>query len=240
MTTPMNQHSASECSFFNSTLRSIYVTLVLVFLHNSASALPVGFKDSWMTMGELGKDYSEASLMYTFTPHTAVGIGAVGLKYRHGAMLHTRRIEMIDAHLNHRVARWNFPEAQANVYVLLGLGQAKGNFFGDQQTVLQPGLQFDYETRRVYTALKWHGSYAKAFDFTRSSLSGGFSFYKTEYDEWQPWAVLELSRKGGDLKDAAEVTPYLRFIHKTLFIEAGAPFQKGKSQGLKVNFRYTF
>lgn len=214
--------------------------LSLILASASSQALPVGFKDSWMTMGELGKDYSEVNLIYTFTPHTSVGAGVVGLKYQHGPLMHTRRIEMLDAHLNHRIARWNFPEAQANIYLQMGLGQARGNFFAGSQTVLQPGLQLDYETRRIYTALKWHGSYSKAFDYTRTSLSGGFSFYKTEYEEWQPWAILELSRKGGDLKDSTEITPYLRFIHKTLFIEAGAPFQNGQRQGLKVNFRYTF
>jgi hypothetical protein len=225
---------------FNSILRNIYAGLGLFLLGNAASALPVGFKDSWMTMGEIGRDYSEANLIYTFTPKTSAGVGVVGLKYKHGAMAHTRRIEMIDAHLNHRIARWNFPEAQANIYVQMGLGQARSNFFSGSQTVVQPGVQLDYETRRVYAALKWHGSYAKDFDYTRYSLSSGFSFYKTEYDEWQPWLIVEASRKGGDLKDATEITPYVRFIHKTLFIEAGAPFQKGQSQGLKVNFRYTF
>jgi hypothetical protein len=224
---------------FHSFSRSIYAGLGLILLVNSAFALPVGFKDSWMTMGELGKDYSEANLIYTFTPHTSVGAGVVGLKYQHAAA-HTRRIEMIDAHLNHRLARWNFPEAQANIYLQLGLGQARGNFFSGSQTVVQPGVQLDYETRRLYAALKWHGNFAKDFDGSRYGLSGGFSFYKTEYDEWQPWLILEASRKGGDWKDATEITPYIRFIHKTLFIEAGAPFQKGQSQGLKVNFRYTF
>jgi hypothetical protein len=224
---------------FSSCLRNIYAGLGLIVLTNTASALPVGFKDSWMTMGEIGRDYSEANLIYTFAPTTSVGAGLSGLKYKHSSG-QTRRIEMVDAHFNHRVARWNFPEAQANIYVQMGLGQAQGNFFSGSQTVVQPGLQLDYETRRVYAALKWHGSYAEDFDYMRYSLSSGFSFYKTEYDEWQPWLILEAARKGGDLKDATEITPYIRFIHKTLFIEAGAPFKKGKSEGLKVNFRYTF
>jgi hypothetical protein len=219
--------------------RIFYKGFGLFLLMNSAYALPVGFKDSWMTMGEIGRDYSEANLIYTFTPTTSAGAGLVGLKYQH-ASGQTRRIEMIDAHLNHRLIRWNFPEAQANIYLQMGLGQAQSNFFSGSQTVVQPGVQLDYETRRVYAALKWHGNYAKDVDYTRYSLSSGFSFYKTEYDEWQPWVILEASRKGGDLKDATEITPYLRFIHKTLFIEAGAPFQQGKSQGIKVNFRYTF
>ncbi|NJS35991.1 MAG: hypothetical protein HC765_05370 [Brachymonas sp.] len=230
-------------SYFHSTPRRFYAGLSLFLLTNAAFALPVGFKDSWMTMGEVGRDYSEANLMYTFSQKTAIGGGVTGLKWKHTTPLgitHSRRFETVDAHVNHRLGHIPTREAQANIYLQMGIGQGRGNFFGGTQTVLMPGIQLDYETRRIYAAYKWHGSYSKALDYTRYSLSSGFSFYKTEYDEWQPWMILEASRKGGDLKDATEVTPYIRFIHKTLFVEAGAPFQKGKSQGLKVNFRYTF
>lgn len=204
-----------------------------------AQALPVGFKDSWMTMGEFSRDYQEASLVYSFTGKTSVSAALTGVQWMHDAT-HQRRLEMVDLHVNHRLARWNFPEAQANIYLQAGVGSASGNFFSGRQTVALPGIQLDYETRRVYAALKWHGAYSRAVDYTRTSLSGGFSFYKTEYDEWQPWVILEGSKMGGDLRDKTEITPYLRFIHKTLFVEAGAPFKDGKSQGLKVNFRYTF
>lgn len=228
---------------FNSILRRFYTGLSLVLLTNLAWALPVGFKDSWMTMGEIGQDYQDTSLIYNFGQKSAVGFGITGLKWKHATplgALHTRRIEMLDVHLNHRLARWNLPEAQANIYVLGGVGSMRSNYFAGSQTALLPGLQLDYETRRVYAALKWHGTYTDRLDYTRTSLSGGFSFFKTEYDEWQPWLILEASRMGGDLKDANEITPYFRLIHKTLFIEAGAPFKRGKSEGLKVNFRYTF
>lgn len=230
-------------SQFNSTWRSILLGLSLIWLQNWAFALPVGFKDSWMTMGEVGKDYQDTMLIYNFGQKTAVGFGVTGQQWKHAlpaGALHARRVEMLDLHLNHRLARWNMPEAQANIYVLGGLGSLRGNYFAGSQTALLPGLQLDYETRRVYAALKWHGTYSKDFDATRTSLSGGFSFYKTDYDEWQPWLILEASRMGGDTKDANEITPFFRLIHKTLFIEAGAPFKRGKSEGLKVNFRYTF
>jgi hypothetical protein len=224
---------------FNSCLRNIYAGLGLILLANAASALPVGFKDSWMTMGEISKDFSDTSVVYTFDQKAAV-IGA-GVKFKwQQSPTQTRRVNMAEAELAYRLARWNFPEAQANIYLQGGVGSAGSNFFAGRQTVGLVGVQLDYETRRIYTALKWHGSYAKDFDYTRTSLAGGFSFYKTEYDEWQPWLVLEATRVGGSAKDATEYTSYIRFIHKTLFIEAGAPFKSGKSEGLKVNFRYTF
>jgi hypothetical protein len=227
-------------SQFNSTWRTFLLGLTLFLLQKAALALPVGFKDSWMTMGEVGKDYQDTMLIYNFGQKTAVGFGITGQQWKHGPLMHTRRYEMLDVHLNHRLARWNMPEAQANIYVLGGIGSLRTNYLANSQTALLPGLQLDYETRRVYAALKWHGTYTDQLNTTRTSLAGGFSFFKTDYDEWQPWLILEASRMGGDLKDANEITPYFRLIHKTLFIEAGAPFKRGKSEGLKVNFRYTF
>jgi hypothetical protein len=224
---------------FNSNLRNIYAVLGLVLLANAASALPVGFKDSWMTMGEISKDFSDVAMVYTFDQKAALIGAGVTFKWQ-PSPAQSRRINMAEAELAYRIARWNMPEAQANIYLQGGLGSAGSNFFTGRQTVGLVGIQIDYETRRIYSALKWHGSYAKDFDYTRTSLSGGFSFYKTEYDEWQPWLILEATRVGASAKDATEYTPYVRFIHKTLFIEAGAPFKSGKSEGLKVNFRYTF
>jgi hypothetical protein len=224
---------------FMSTWRSIYMGLTLIWLQNAALALPVGFKDSWMTMGEVSKDFSDAALVYTFGQKTSVLGAAVRFKWQDSTGVQ-RRVNLAEAELAHRLARWNLPEAQANIYLQGGIGSAGSNFFSGRQNVGLIGMQADYETRRLYAALKWHGSFAKDFDYTRTGLSTGFSFYKTEYDEWQPWFIVEATRVGGSAKDATEFTPYLRLIHKTLFIEAGAPFKRGKSEGLKVNFRYTF
>jgi hypothetical protein len=224
---------------FSICLREIYASLGLIFLANATSAMPVGFKDSWMTMGEISKDFSDAAVVYTFDQKSSfIGAGST-FKWQQ-TPAQSRRVNVAEAELGYRLARWNLPEAQANIYLQGGVGSAGSNFFAGRQTVGLVGLQVDYETRRLYSALKWHGSYAKDFDYTRTSLSGGFSFYKTEYDEWQPWLVLEATRVGGSAKDATEYTPYVRFIHKTLFLEVGAPFKKGKSEGAKVNFRYTF
>ena len=229
-------------SYFNSTLRSIYAGLGLVLLANAASALPVGFKDSWMTMGEFSKDWKESNLMYSFSHRDAVGIGASNIRWN-AVQGGPRSLKQADVHYNRLLARWNTPDSQTNIFVLGGLAQANSNFFSGSQLIAQPGLQVDHETRRIYAALRWHGYYGKSLAATRTAVAGGFSFYPTEYDEWQPWFVLEVDKTGADFKSKdgnIEVTPYLRLIHKTLFIEAGLPQKSGKSQGLKVNFRYTF
>jgi hypothetical protein len=223
-------------------LKNKLIALAALCIASTAQALPVGFKDSWMSMGELSKDWKEANLMYSFSHRDAIGLGTSNIRWNTlGAA--PRSLNQTDLHYNRLLARWNTPDSQTNIFILAGLAQANSNFFSGSQLILQPGLQVDHETRRIYAALKWHGYYGKSLAATRTSVAGGFSFYPTEYDEWQPWFVVEVDKKGADFKSIdgnVEVTPYLRLIHKTLFIEAGSPQKKGKSQGLKVNFRYTF
>jgi hypothetical protein len=203
-----------------------------------ALALPVGFKDSTMAMGSLGRDWRETALVYSFTAQDAIGIDMLSLQYP--SMGNTQRLDAVSAQYNRRLVRWNLPQAQANIYLLTGLGAARGSVMSATQTMLNTGLQIDYETRRIYTAAQWRGYYTRTFKGRRSSVAAGFSFYPTEYDEWQPWAILEVEKMGGDFQQTTQVTPYLRLLHNTLFIEAGVPVRRGKSDGIKVNFRYTF
>ncbi len=238
MSTPV-----SQCQRLRQHLQGYGLLCASLALATPVMAMPVGFKDSWMTMGSFGRSWSEASGMYTFTAKDAVSVDAISAR-KLGAE-RNQRLDMLSVHYNRRLARWNLPQAQANIYLLLGAGAARGDALrgpatDSTQAVALPGIQLDYETRRVYAAVQWHGYYAKTFRGTRSAASAGFSFYATEYDEWQPWAIIEVSKMGRDFRDDTETTPYLRLIHKTLFIETGVPFKDGKADGLKVNFRYTF
>jgi hypothetical protein len=87
-------------------------------------------------------------------------------------------------------------------------------------------------------AARAHGYRSDGFKGVRWGATAGFSFYETDYEQWQPWVVLDYSGRSGDLS-GREVTPTFRLIHKTFFLDVGAPFSSGKSQGLKLNFRYT-
>jgi hypothetical protein len=53
------------------------------------------------------------------------------------------------------------------------------------------------------------------------SARAGFSFYEANYDETQPWIIVE-ARRMSMVSNAYEVTPMLRLIHNRFFIEAGA------------------
>ena len=194
---------------------------------------PVTFPKNLMVMGEVDRNWKEFNGWYTFAPNHAAGPGYMDFRSEDGS----RRREIPNVHYNYRAARWNWPDAQANIYLQAGLGQARGNDFSGSSTVFLPGFQADYETRRIYTAYRWHGVRGGPVKHHFNSVQAGFSFYAVDYDDWQPWFILDV-RKMSNLGMDAEVTPTLRLIHKTLFLEAGAV--DGKRLRLNVMYNFSF
>jgi hypothetical protein len=197
----------------------------------AAAAHPVTFPGNLMAMGEVDRNSKDFNAWYTFAPRHAAGPGYMHFRSDDGS----RRREVPNVHYNFRAARWNAPDSQANIYLQAGVGEARGNDFAGSQTVFLPGLQVDYETRRIYTAYRWHGMRGGAVKHTFNTVQAGFSFYAAGYDDWQPWFILDV-RKTSNLGMDAEVTPTLRLIHKSLFLEAGVV----DGERLRLNVMYNF
>jgi hypothetical protein len=199
----------------------------------AALAHPVTYPGNLMVMGEVDRNWKDFNAWYTFSPRQAAGPGYMEFRSEDGA----RKREIPNIHYNFRAARWNWTDAQANIYLQLGAGSATGNDFSGSRTVLMPGFQADYETRRIYTAAKWHAVRGGPVDHTFSNLQAGFAFYAGEYDEWSPWFILDV-RKASNLGMDTEVTPTLRLVHKNLFFEAGAVDAKRLRLNLMLNFSF--
>ena len=58
---------------------------------------------------------------------------------------------------------------------------------------------------------------------------------RMDYDQVQPWLVLEARRMQG-LSGKTEVTPMLRLIHNRYFVELGI----NTDSQVRTNFMYTF
>lgn len=200
------------------------------------AALPVwcgsmGFKDSWMAMGDFGPNWREAFANYALTPRDAVG--ASTLSMRSDDKAHTRQLH--EATYTRLVSRWNMPEAQANVWFIGGLGSVTGSGFAGSKTMLSPGIQLDYETTRLYASALARLYRAQGINHDFASVRAGFSFYETDYDQTQPWLILEIRRMRG-LSGKAEVTPLLRLIHNRYFVELGV----SSASQVRANFMYIF
>ena len=64
----------------------------------------------------------------------------------------------------------------------------------ERRTPVSPAIQFDYETTRVYLALTQRLYCAKDMSQDYSALRVGLSLYEAEYDQTQPWLILEARR----------------------------------------------
>ena len=196
-----------------------------------AQAAPMGFKDSWMSMGDFSQNWREAFINYAITPRDAIGLG--GLYMRSDDKEKSR--ELVELNYTHLFKRWNLKDSQANLWFIGGIGGVRGNDFNGTKTMVSPGIQFDYETPRIYFAVTERLYRAEDINHDFSSVRAGFSFYETAYDQTQPWFILEARRMQG-LSDKTEITPMLRLINKNYFVEAGV----NNSSQLRFNFMYIF
>ena len=200
----------------------------------AASALPMGFEDSWMLMLDSTPESRSLGLNYAVT-----GTWAPGFTVRrwnepaaHGAKLVR---ESAGLSLTHRLHRWNLPHAQSNLWLVLDAGTLRAPG-GHGRAPARGGYGAftalaDYETTRVYAGasaqwLRGPGSLQRDTQRVRS----GFSFWEAEYEGTQPWLIVEAERKRdspGSMREGTLVTPMLRLIHRRYFVEIGVNREGG-------------
>ncbi|MDO8962071.1 MAG: hypothetical protein Q7V02_08215 [Methylophilus sp.] len=213
------------------------LTASAVMCSVSAHSAPMGFSESFMAMGDFNNNWRELNMNYATTPRDAFGVGATYM--RADDNMKSRTLEEFT--YTRLIQRWNLPHAQANLWFQGGIGALQGldktlaeNHRFDK-VMVTPGVQFDYETTRLYfqAAHRLYRATDINHDFT--SLRAGFSFYESEYDKTQPWFILEARNMNG-LSEKIEVTPMLRLINKNYFVEAGV----NNSREPRLNFMYIF
>jgi hypothetical protein len=196
-----------------------------------AHAGPMGFKDSWMAMGDFGPNWQEGWVNYALTSRDAVGFGALGMRSDDKRLRRTFE----EVTYTRLIQRWNTRDSQANLWFAGGIGSVQGNSFSDSRLAWAPGVQADYETTRVYVSATARAYRAKGIKHDYGAVRAGFSFYEVDYEETQPWFIIE-ARRMRNLSDKTEVTPMLRLINKGYFIEAGI----NNSRQFRLNFMYIF
>lgn len=169
-----------------------------------------------MFMGDFSNNWREAWINYAVTPRDAFGMSA--LYMRNDDKTLTR--DMTELTYTRLLKRWNFPAAQLNIWLPVGVGEIRGNDFSGSRMAFTPGLQMDYETQRIYFAASYRAYRADDINYDFSSVRSGFSFYETGYNETQPWFIVE-ARTMHNFSDETEITPMLRLINKRYFVEIG-------------------
>ena len=184
-----------------------------------------------MTMGDVSPNWQEVLVNYALTARDAAGASALVMRSDDS----TKTRQSTEATYTRLVQRWNMPESQANIWFIGGIGNITGNDFSGSKTMASPGIQVDYETTRVYVSATSRLYRAQGLNHDFASARAGFSFYEVDYDQTQPWFILEVKRMRG-LMDKTEVTPMLRLIHNRYFVELGV----NNASQARMNFMYIF
>jgi hypothetical protein len=196
----------------------------------SAVAAPMGFKGSQMAMGDFNPQWREAWVNHALTARDAVGAGGLWMRADDDK---NKSRDVVEATYTRLVARWNAEHSQANVWFVGGVGGVRGSDFSGTRALWAPGVQVDYETTRLYVAAFGRLYRARDLNHDYAAVRAGFSFHEAEYDETQPWLVVEARRMRG-LSARTEITPMLRLINKGWFVEFGVNQER---QG-RFNFMY--
>ncbi len=198
-----------------------------------AQAKPIAFSHGTTVMAEYGAGtMTEAQVFYAPKYYLSLGGGYLEL----ASDIDQRRREIAYARVNYLAKRWNMEDAQANVFLWGGAGQAYVSELNEHQLAGNAGAQFDYETRRVYASIKTDLHRADAFSHRIDTLQLGIAPYKHDFDSLATWFVVQGRRIDGGIHDGTEWSLLLRLFRRGAWLEAGVT-DEGKLQAMAmVNF----
>jgi hypothetical protein len=211
--------------------RAAFAFAIAALAAVQAQAAPMGFKESTMVMGDFSSHWREIWANRAITARDALGFGWTSMREEEGP----RTRDMVEGTYTRLLRRWNTERAQANAWFIGGLGAVRGNDFDDTRPLISPGMQLDYETTRLYFAGLARLYRARGLNHDFGAARAGFSLYEVDYEETQPWLVLEARYTRG-MSKGVEVTPMLRLISKRWFLEAGV----NTDARPRLNFMYIF
>ncbi|NBW53352.1 MAG: hypothetical protein EBR39_05455 [Betaproteobacteria bacterium] len=212
----------------------LWVIALILLSNRLVFAAPMGFEGSTMTMGDFNQNWREVGFNYALTSRDALGL--THLEFRSDDHKDKREVDTVN--YTRLLSRWNLTDAQSNLWLFMGLGEIRGSIDNqniDSKVIASPGFQFDYETRRVYFATTHKLYRASNLNHDTTSIRTGFSFYEADYDQTQPWFILE-TKYTNQISDKIEVIPMLRLINKNIFVEGGV----NNSGQPRLNLMYTF
>lgn len=149
------------------------MVLLLSVLPVLVSAAPMGYKNSWIVMGDFSKTYQEMAINYASTANDAFGVSVSAMQTDNSAS----KQQNIEAVYTRKLARWNLPSAQANIWFIGGLGSTTGNTFEGSKAMASPGLQVDYETTRFYSmaSARVYAAQGATSNITSARLGASFT-----------------------------------------------------------------
>ncbi len=196
-----------------------------------------------MVMVDIEPDSRGVSANHAVTGRDALGF-AIGRQSAAvvgpGAGVDGRPRDWIAGSYTRLLNRWNLPDAQANLWFVGQLGAARlPNAALGTQALWSPAVMADYETTRVYAGTGLHTLQTSGWQHHTAYARTGFSFYEADYEDTQPWFVVEAKREwdhlaGRPSSAKTSWTPMLRLVNRRWFVDAG-----GNRDGFRLNLMWS-
>lgn len=245
----------------NRKLIFIAAIIAALFVHH-AHGRPIVYAHSTTVMADFSAGaMHEAAISYAPRHNWSFGLGHMMLESHTRGYYE----DFNYARLNYLAKRWNRAASQANVWLWGGVGNSNltdyvpetlipgepipGDDHGHVDPTLVPGYwrerqavswhtggQIDYETRRLYSALKSEYYTSRLFSHRVDTVQLGFAPYEHDVDSLATWFVVSGVRHTGGSHDETEWALLLRFFKKRAWLEAGSTTEGKLRANLMVSF----
>src|SRR5665647_1152234 len=133
------------------------------------------------------QSYSDNQIHYSMTPKWATGLNHWRFTKNE------KNTEIGLARLNHLLWRHNGDGSQANIYLLSGVGIVDSEIEKRAtREIYMGGFEADWETRTLYTALKFYQFSSPAVtDISMAQARIGLSPFESGFEELQSWFMVQ-------------------------------------------------
>lgn len=196
-------------------------------LYPEAHAHPVIYQDGVVLSSSNMPKLSDQQIMYSWSHRWASGLNY--WRFNQSEDGREAKSEWSLVKLNHLLYRYNGEHSQGNIYLHAGGGRlerdvkkAEGPWIKKSSLGTLAGIEADWETRTLYTAVKYYHFYSsttKSFPMTQFRL--GFAPFESPYDQLQSWFMLQFMHTP-KVERSLMITPMLRFFYKNVLWEFGS------------------
>lgn len=212
-------------------MKTILVGLCALIVSLPAFSHPVIYQGGKVVSSFNMASYSDNQLLYSITPRWATGLNHWRFTKN------DRNTEMGLARLNHLLWRKNGEDSQANIYLLSGIGVVDSEIERrDTREVYMGGFEADWETRTLYTALKYYYFSSPAVtDISMTQARIGFSPFESGFENLQSWFMVQ-AMVMPEVEPNVIITPMLRFFYKNVLWEVGSSTRAEWMLNLMVHY----
>lgn len=224
-------------SLFRRRRRALAIAATASLTALGATVAHAGFfipKDSTMAMAMYSPTESMFEVSHGIARDTSIAIGV-------GSMTDAQRSyrwKVVHAQATKLVGRVYHEDGIGNAYVYAGPLVATGNTFDGTRYGVHGGLWADYETRRYYGRVSWHGYKNSAFAWNEVVAQAMIAPYLADYEDVASWGGVQIKRRTGEKQ--VELTPYVRFFKKDWWIDAGVSVNRANRKDVFINVMHLF